>query len=49
MDIERILAITLFLGSGTVFLLAISPIDRAIAERLLAQHRDAARLGPPGS
>jgi F0F1-type ATP synthase membrane subunit b/b' len=34
MDIEGILAVTLFLGGGTVFLLAISPIGKAIAERI---------------
>jgi hypothetical protein len=34
MDVEGILAITLIFGGGTLFLLAISPIGRAIANRI---------------
>jgi hypothetical protein len=34
MDMEGILAITLIFGGGTAFLLSISPIGRAIAERI---------------
>jgi hypothetical protein len=34
MDIEGILAITLIFGGGTLFLLSISPVGRAFAERL---------------
>jgi len=34
MDMEGILAITLIFGGGTAFLLAISPIGKAIAERI---------------
>jgi len=36
MDMEGILAITFIFGGGTAFLLAISPIGRAIAERIRA-------------
>jgi hypothetical protein len=34
MDMEGILAITLIFGGGTAFLLSISPIGRAVAERI---------------
>jgi len=34
MDIEGILAITLIFGGGTLFLLSMSPIGRALADRL---------------
>jgi hypothetical protein len=34
MDIEGVLAITFIFGGGTAFLLAISPIGKAIAERI---------------
>ena len=34
MDMEGVLAITLIFGGGTAFLLSISPIGRAIAERI---------------
>lgn len=34
MDMEGILAIVLIFGGGTAFLLSISPIGRAIAERI---------------
>ena len=36
MDMEGILAITFIFWGGTAFLLAISPIGRAIAERIRA-------------
>jgi DNA-binding ferritin-like protein len=34
MDIEGVLAITLIFGGGTLFLLSVSPVGRAIAERI---------------
>lgn len=34
MDIEGVLAITFLFGGGTLFLLAISPVGRALAERI---------------
>jgi hypothetical protein len=34
MDIEGVLAITLIFGGGTLFLLSISPVGRALADRL---------------
>ena len=34
MDMEGILAITFIFGGGTAFLLAISPIGKAVAERI---------------
>ena len=34
MDIEAILAITFIFGGGTLFLLAISPVGKAIADRI---------------
>ena len=34
MDMEGILAITFIFGGGTLFLLAVSPVGRAIAERI---------------
>jgi hypothetical protein len=37
MDMEGVLAITLIFGGGTLFLLSISPIGRAIAERIRSQ------------
>jgi hypothetical protein len=36
MDMEGVLAVTFIFGGGTAFLLAISPIGRAIAERIRA-------------
>ena len=36
MDMEGILAVTFIFGGGTAFLLAISPIGKAIAERIRA-------------
>jgi hypothetical protein len=36
MDMEGVLAITFIFGGGTAFLLAISPIGKAIAERIRA-------------
>lgn len=38
MDMEGILAITLIFGGGTLFLLSISPVGRALADRLRAGH-----------
>lgn len=34
MDMESILAITLIFGGGTLFLLSISPVGKAFADRL---------------
>jgi hypothetical protein len=34
MDMEGILAITFIFGGGTLFLLSISPVGRALAERI---------------
>lgn len=34
MDLEGILAVTFIFGGGTVFLLSISPIGKALAERI---------------
>ena len=34
MDVEGILAIILIFGGGTLFLLSISPVGRALADRL---------------
>lgn len=36
MDMEGVLAIIFLFGGGTAFLLAISPIGRAVAERIRA-------------
>jgi hypothetical protein len=37
MDMEGILAITFLFGGGTLFLLSISPVGRALAERIRHQ------------
>jgi hypothetical protein len=37
MDMEGVLAIILIFGGGTLFLLSVSPIGRAIAERIRSQ------------
>jgi hypothetical protein len=37
MDMEGILAITFIFGGGTLFLLSISPVGKAIAERIRHQ------------
>ena len=34
MDVEGVLAITFIFGGGSLFLLAISPVGKAIAERI---------------
>jgi hypothetical protein len=34
MDMEGVLAITFIFGGGTLFLLAVSPVGRALAERI---------------
>lgn len=44
MDYEGILAITLIFGGGTLFLLSVSPIGKAFAERIRARTHD---LAPP--
>ena len=42
MDMEGVLAITFVFGGGTLFLLSISPVGKAIAERIRMQGRPAA-------
>jgi len=42
---EDILAVTLFLGGGTLVLLSISPIGRAIAERIKGRPQAAVDAG----
>jgi hypothetical protein len=37
MDMEGILAITFIFGGGTLFALSLSPVGRAIAERIRSQ------------
>jgi hypothetical protein len=37
MDMEGVLAVTFIFGGGTAFLLAISPIGRAFADRIRAR------------
>ncbi len=37
MDMEGILAITFLFGGGTLFLLSVSPVGRALAERIRGQ------------
>lgn len=37
MDMEGILAITFIFGGGTLFLLSVSPVGKAIAERIRSQ------------
>jgi hypothetical protein len=37
MDMEGILAITFIFGGGTLFLLSMSPVGKAIAERIRSQ------------
>ncbi len=44
MDIEGVLAITFIFGGGTLFLLAISPIGKALAERIRGKAADAGEL-----
>jgi hypothetical protein len=41
MDLEGVLAITLIFGGGTLFLLSISPIGRALADRLRGKNQPA--------
>jgi hypothetical protein len=43
MDMEGVLAITFIFGGGTLFLLAVSPIGRALAERIKSHG------SPPGA
>ncbi len=44
MDIEGVLAITFLFGGGTLFLLSISPIGKAFADRIRAKTHE---LAPP--
>jgi hypothetical protein len=37
MDMEGVLAITFIFGGGTLFLLSVSPVGRALAERIRGQ------------
>jgi len=43
-DIEALLAITFIFGGGTLFLLSVSPIGKAYAERIRAKTHE---LAPP--
>ena len=38
MDMEALFAITFIFGGGTLFLLSISPVGRALADRLRGHH-----------
>ena len=38
MDITGLVAVTLLFGGGTLFLLAISPVGKALAARILGKH-----------
>ena len=44
MDVEAIVAISFIFGGGTLFLLAVSPIGKAIAERI--RHGKHGSFGP---
>ena len=44
MDMEGVLAITFIFGGGTLFLLSVSPIGKAYAERIRAKTHE---LAPP--
>lgn len=44
MDMEGVLAITFIFGGGTLFLLSISPIGKAYAERIRAKTHE---MAPP--
>lgn len=46
MDIEGILAITLIFGGGTLFLLAYSPVGRALADRMRHKGSATAEIDP---
>src|SRR5207249_8868159 len=45
MDIEGVLAIIFLFGGGTLFLLSISPIGRAFAERIRGKRSEERRVG----
>ncbi|MEO7986120.1 MAG: hypothetical protein ABI766_06270 [Gemmatimonadales bacterium] len=45
MDMEGILAITFLFGGGTLFLLSLSPVGKAIAERI--RHQGAPQMRDP--
>ena len=42
MDMEGVLAITFIFGGGTLFLLSVSPVGRALAERIRGHAQPAA-------
>jgi hypothetical protein len=44
MDIEGVLAIVLIFGGGTLFLLSVSPIGKAFADRIRAKTHE---MAPP--
>jgi len=46
MDIEGVLAITFLFGGGTLFLLSISPIGKAFADRIRAKTHELAPSDP---
>jgi len=39
MDLTGLVAVTFLFGGGTLFLLAISPVGRALAARILGKHQ----------
>jgi len=41
MDMEGLFAITFIFGGGTLFLLSISPVGKALADRLRGHHQPA--------
>ncbi len=43
MDMEGVLAITFIFGGGTLFLLSLSPVGKALAERIRGQGARAAQ------
>lgn len=45
MDMEGVLAITFIFGGGTLFLLSVSPVGKALAERI-RQHGNASAQDP---
>lgn len=46
MDVEGVLAIALIFGGGTLFLLSISPIGKAFAERIRSRTHEPAPPDP---
>lgn len=46
MDLEGVLAITLIFGGGTLFLLSVSPVGRALADRIRGKDRQVTSSDP---